>query len=198
METLNILGVAGSMRKDSHGTKILKIVLDIAASKYEAQTNLLEIRKVNMPLYNPDLSIQSDINMKKATEQVNWADAFILVSPDYHGSMSGSMKNFLDYYWEEFAGKTFGYICTSHEKGLTVMDQMRTTVRQCYGWSLPYGISVNGSEDFNEEGEVINSLLNKRLKMLARDLVIYSKLIREQFLQDLSSDLEDTFAARYR
>jgi len=198
METLNILGVAGSMRKDSHGTKILKIVLDIAASKYEAQTNLLEIRKVNMPLYNPDLSIQSDINMKKATEQVNWADAFILVSPDYHGSMSGSMKNFLDYYWEEFAGKTFGYICTSHEKGLTAMDQMRTAVRQCYGWSLPYGISVNGSEDFNEEGEVINSLLNKRLKMLARDLVIYSKLIRGQFLQDLSSDLEDTFAARYR
>jgi len=198
METLNILGVAGSMRKDSLGTKILKIVLDIAASKYEAQTNLLELRKVNMPLYNPDLSIQSDINMKKATEQVNWADAFILVSPDYHGSMSGSMKNFLDYYWEEFAGKTFGYICTSHEKGLTAMDQMRTAVRQCYGWSLPYGISVNGSEDFNEEGEVINSLLNKRLKMLARDLVIYSKLIRGQFLQDLSSDLEDTFAARYR
>jgi NAD(P)H-dependent FMN reductase len=198
MKKLNILGVAGSMRKDSHGTKILKIVLDIAASKYEALTNLLELRKDNMSLYNPDLSIQSDINMQKVTDQVNWADAFVLVSPDYHGSMSGSMKNFLDYYWEEFAGKTFSYICSSHEKGLTVMDQMRTTVRQCYGWSLPYGISVNGSEDFNENGEVINNLLNKRLKMLARDLAVYSKLIRGQFLQDLSSDLEDTFAARYR
>jgi len=198
MKKLNILGVAGSMRKDSHGTKILKIVLDIAASKYEALTNLLELRKANMSLYNPDLSIQSDINMQKVTDQVNWADAFVLVSPDYHGSMSGSMKNFLDYYWEEFAGKTFSYVCSSHEKGLTVMDQMRTSVRQCYGWSLPYGISVNGSEDFNEKGEVINNLLNKRLKMLARDLAVYSKLIRGQFLQDLSSDLEDTFAARYR
>ena len=198
METLNILGVAGSMRKDSYGTKVLKIVLDIAANKYEAQTSLLEFSKVNIPLYNPDLPIQSNINMQKATDKVNWADAFILVSPDYQGSMSGSMKNFLDYYWEEFAGKTFGYICTSHEKGLTVMDQMRTAVRQCHGWSLPYGTSVNGSEDFNEEGEVINNLLNKRLKMLARDLVVYSKLIREQFIQDLSSDLEDTFAARYR
>lgn len=196
MNTLNILGIAGSMRKDSNGTKILKIVLDLA-SKYKAQTSLLELRKTNMPLYNPDLSIQSDIEMQKVTDQVNRADAFILVSPDYHGSMSGSMKNFLDYYWEEFAGKTFGYICTSHEKGLTVMDQMRTAVRQCYGWSLPYGISVNGSEDINE-GQVINNLLNKRLKMLAHDLVAYSKLIREQFLQDLSSDLEDTFAARYR
>ncbi|HXS61117.1 MAG TPA: NAD(P)H-dependent oxidoreductase [Candidatus Sulfopaludibacter sp.] len=196
MNTLNILGIAGSMRKDSNGTKILKIALDLA-SKYKAQTSLLELRKTNMPLYNPDLSIQSDIDMQKVTDQVNQADAFILVSPDYHGSMSGSMKNFLDYYWEEFAGKTFGYICTSHEKGLTVMDQMRTAVRQCYGWSLPYGISVNGSEDINE-GQVTNNLLNKRLKMLAHDLVAYSKLIREQFLQDLSSDLEDTFAARYR
>jgi NAD(P)H-dependent FMN reductase len=196
MNTLNILGIAGSMRKDSNGTKILKIALDLV-SKYKAQTSLLELRKTNMPLYNPDLSIQSDIDMQKVTDQVNQADAFILVSPDYHGSMSGSMKNFLDYYWEEFAGKTFGYICTSHEKGLTVMDQMRTAVRQCYGWSLPYGISVNGSEDINE-GQVTNNLLNKRLKMLAHDLVAYSKLIREQFLQDLSSDLEDTFAARYR
>ncbi|MGH9926966.1 MAG: NADPH-dependent FMN reductase, partial [Nitrososphaeraceae archaeon] len=110
----------------------------------------------------------------------------------------GAMKNFLDYYWEEFAGKTFGYICTSHEKGLTVMDQMRTAVRQCYGWSLPYGISVNGQEDFNKVGEVTNSLLDKRLRMLARDLVVYGKLIRGQFLQDLSTDVIDTFVARYR
>jgi NAD(P)H-dependent FMN reductase len=134
---------------------------------------------------------------KKVTELVNWADAFILASPDYHGSMSGTMKNFLDHYWEEFAGKTFGYICTSHEKGLTVMDQMRTAVRQCYGWSLPYGISVNAKEDFNEEGEIINELLDKRLKILARDLVTYGKLIRGQFLQDISSNVSDTFAARY-
>ncbi|MGI0050233.1 MAG: NADPH-dependent FMN reductase, partial [Nitrososphaeraceae archaeon] len=29
---------------------------------------------------------------------VKWADAFILSTPDYHGSMAGSMKNFLDYF----------------------------------------------------------------------------------------------------
>jgi len=104
----------------------------------------------------------------------------------------------LDHYWQEFAGKTFGYICTSHEKGLTVMDQMRTAVRQCYGWSLPYGISVNGEEDFNEAGEIVNSFLAKRLRMLARDLIVYGKLIRAQFLQDLSGKESDTFAARYR
>lgn len=197
MQSLNVLGVSSSMREGSFGTRTLKLVLD-AAQKYGTKTRLLELRKMKMPLFNPDSSAQSSMGLQKVADDVNWADAFVLVSPDYHGSISGALKNFLDYYWEEFAGKTFGYICTSHEKGLTVMDQMRTAVRQCYGWSLPYGISVNGQEDFNEVGEVVNSLLDKRLRMLARDLVVYGKLIRGQFLEDLSSDVIDTFGARYR
>ena len=197
MKPMKVLGVASSMRESSYGTRTLRIVLD-AAQKYEARTRLLDLRIVTMPMYNPDSSMQSSKEIQKVTDDVNWADAFVLVSPDYHGSMSGSIKNFLDYYWEEFAGKIFGYICTSHEKGLTVLDQMRTAVRQCYGWSLPYSISVNGDDDFNEVGEVINSVLDKRLKMVARDLVVYGRLIRGQFLQDVSSKVSDTFAARYR
>ncbi len=186
------------MREGSYGTRTLIIVLN-SIKGYKAETLLLDLRATKMPIFNPSSSNSSatDTEIQKITELVNWADAFILASPDYHGSMSGTMKNFLDHYWEEFAGKTFGYICTSHEKGLTVMDQMRTAVRQCYGWSLPYGISVNAKEDFNEEGEIINELLDKRLKILARDLVIYGKLIRGQFLQDISSNVSDTFAARY-
>jgi FMN reductase len=173
------------------------MVLD-AARKLEAKTRLLDLRGTIMPMFNPDMPNEHQEQMKRVIDDVNWADAFVLSSPDYHGSMSGVMKNFLDFYWEEFAGKTFGYICSSHEKGLTVMDQMRTAVRQCYGWSLPYGVSVNGEEDFNEKGEIINRLLAKRLKILARDLVVYGTLIREQFRQDISGDVSDTFAARYR
>lgn len=194
---LKVLGVGSSMREGSYGTRALKIVLD-RMEKLQAETHLLDLRKAKMPTFNPNSSVQSSKRIREVTEEVNWADVFILATPDYHGSMSGPIKNFLDHYWQEFAGKTFGYICTSHEKGLTAMDQMRTAVRQCYGWSLPYGISVNGEEDFNEAGEIVNSLLAKRLKMLARDLIVYGKLIRAQFLQDLSSKESDTFAARYR
>jgi NAD(P)H-dependent FMN reductase len=122
MKSLNLLGVSSSMRKGSFGTRTLRIVLD-AAQKYEAKTRLLGLRKLKMPLFNPDSSTQADMKLKEVIDDLIWADAFIMVSPDYHGSISGSM-NFLDYYWEEFAGKMFGYICTSHEKGLTVMDQI--------------------------------------------------------------------------
>lgn len=196
MNSLNVLGVGSSMREGSYGTMTLKILLDII-ERYEAKTRLLDLREITIPIFSPDSSNSQNKEIQRVTDEVNWADAFVLVSPDYHGSMSGTMKNFLDHYWEEFAGKTFGYICTSHEKGLTAMDQMRTAVRQCYGWSLPYGISVNGEEDFNEMGEIINDLLDKRLNILAYDLVVYGKLIRGQFLQDISNKVSDTFAARY-
>ena len=105
-------------------------MLEVAANKYGAKARLLELRKTKLPLYNPSIESTeiTNGNILEVTEAVIWADAFVPASPDYHGSMSGTMKNFLDYFWKEFAGKTFGYLCTSHEKGLTVMDQMCTTV----------------------------------------------------------------------
>jgi NAD(P)H-dependent FMN reductase len=197
---LKILGVGSSMRRNSYGTKALKFVLDMT-KKYDTETRLLNLRETKLPFFDPDGGTEEDNSLsdelRKITDYVTWADAFVLVSPDYHGSMSGVMKNFLDHFWEEFAGKTFGYVCTSHEKGLTVMDQMRTAIRQCYGWSLPYGVSINGELDFNTKGEIINDLLVKRLDMLSHDLVTYGKLIREQFLKDISSNVLNTFAARY-
>lgn len=199
IDKIKILGVGSSMRKNSHSTSLLSMLLDIASKKYDAKTRLLDLREIPLPLYNPSNNTpEYNNNLKIITEAVEWADTFVLASPDYHGSMSGVMKNFLDHYWSEFAGKTFGYICSSHEKGLTVMDQMRTAVRQCYGWSLPYGVSVNGEQDFDSKGEINNLRLIQRINMMARDLTVYGALIRAQFIQDLKDDIEYTFAARYK
>ena len=191
---LKVLGIAGSTRTNSYSTKALKIAL-ADAEKRGAEVRLLELAKLEMPFYNPSGTATKAV--QEASDAVAWADAFILASPDYHGSMSGILKNFLDFFYEEFAGKLFGYVVASHEKGLTVMEQMRTAVRQCYGWSMPYGVSVHGEQDFRGN-EIANDRIAKRVSMLSRDLVIYGKLMREQFARDLGSDEPDTFAARYR
>lgn len=192
---LNVLGVGSSMRQISYSTAALRIILE-KVGRNNAETKLLDLQKTRLPmLYSQDDTQE----IVQVTGLVKWADAFVLATPDYHGSMSGSLKNFLDYFWSEFAGKTFGYIVASHEKGLTVMDQMRTAVRQCYGWSMPYGVSINPEDDFNDKREVISTKLSSRLDMLARDLVVYGKLIREQFLNDLrQNSLVNTFAGYYR
>ena len=192
--TFNVLGVAGSTRQTSYSTRALKIALDYA-KKHGADVRLLELSITVLPLYDPGAPPSKEVEY--AAEAIAWADAFILASPDYHGSMSGALKNFLDHFYEDFAGKLFGYIVASHEKGLTVMDQMRTAVRQCYGWSMPYGVSINGPQDFSGH-ETVNARLSSRLRMMARDLVVYGKIIRDQFMRDFGSNEPDTFAAHYR
>jgi len=194
--TLKVLGVGSSMRKGSYSTETLRIALE-KASQNGSETKLLSLYDNPLPFYH-ERSRGNNSNIDLATEMVKGSDAFILATPDYHGSMSGSLKNFLDHFWSDFAGKTFGYICASHEKGLTVMDQMRTAVRQCYGWSMPYGVAINGDHDFDEDGSITNPALERRLRMLARDLVIYGRIIREQFQNDLGSSEAATFAAQYR
>jgi FMN reductase len=64
---------------------------------------------------------------------------------------------------------------------------------------MPYNISINGEKDFDSKGNLVNSALAKRIKMLARDLVTYGTLIRGQFLQDVANkEISDTFASHYR
>src|SRR2546428_8789210 len=187
--TFNVLGVAGSTRRGSYSTQALKIALE-HAKKQGAEVRLLEI--ANMPLYDPNAPASKEVEL--VAKAVSWADAFIIASPDYHGSMSGALKNFLDHFYEEFAGKIFGFIVASHEKGLTVMDQIRTAVRQCYGWSLPYGVSVNGPQDFTG-GELVNARLSKRMQMMARDLVVFCRLLYSRVLSGLGSSVQNTISA---
>jgi NAD(P)H-dependent FMN reductase len=197
VHSTKILGIAGSLRVNSNSTRGLKLVLQNASTKYFAETSIVDLRQEVLPIFDPSNRSEADQVVMDVTRKIVMADGYLLASPDYHGSMSGAIKNLLDYYWKEFAGKTFGYIVSSHEKGLTVMDQMRTAVRQCYGWSLPYGVSIHGDHDFNNRGEIANNSLILRLEMLARDLVVYSKLLREQFLEDVTNKESFTFAKYY-
>jgi FMN reductase len=192
---LNVLGVGGSLREGSYSTRGVSLCLELAR-QHGADARLLELRTVELPLYRPDVDPLPE-TARGVGELVRWADAFVLGSPDYHGTMSGAMKNFLDYHWSEFSGKLFGYVCASHEKGLTAMEGMRTAVRQCYGWSLPYGVSIHGEQDFDAAFAVVNQRLSARLRMLARDLVTYGALLREQFVKDVAGGVADSFTARY-
>lgn len=196
--TIKLLGIAGSMRSNSYSFKALELALKTANTDYEAEVSLFDLRKNKLPIYEPnpdqDKIKTSELeSLQRAKTLVKWSDAIILTSPDYHGSMSGVLKNFLDFFWKEFSGKTFGYICASHEKGLTVMEQMRTAVRQCYGWSMPYGISTS-SEDFDQEGNMTNSKTLSRIRMLSRDIVFYGRAIRDQYLLDTTNKVKESYS----
>jgi NAD(P)H-dependent FMN reductase len=156
--------------------------------------DIIDLRKTPLPLFSEQERSESLFYMMQ--DLVHNADNIILTTPDFHGSMSGAMKNFLDYFWTEFAGKLFGIVCASHDKGLTAMDHIRTVIRQCYGWALPYGIGLS-EEELSDKGTIDNPHIKKRLSMFARDMVTYGLLLSKQRAEDLGNS-EPTFMARYR
>jgi FMN reductase len=87
-------------------------------------------------------------------------------------------------------------LVASHEKGLTVTDQLRTIARQCYAWTLPYGVSFADEIDV-KDGQIASEALAKRLEMFCRDVCVYGRLLARQRQADLEGN-EPGFLARLR
>src|SRR6478735_12476556 len=157
---LRVLAVVGSLHRDSVTRTVIQHVareLTAAACKVD----VLDFEREPLALYNPDVAhdLPGYSDLQKRVES---ADVIVLGTPDYHGSISGATKNFLDHFWREFTGKLFATIVASHEKGLTVTDQLRTVARQCYAWTLPYGVSFIEEQDVKGE-DIINEQFGNRL-----------------------------------
>lgn len=192
--SLHVLAVVGSLNK----TSVTRVVVNQVASVLAAngcRVDVLDLLAEPLELYNPD-SAYTAANYLALQARVQQADVYVLGTPDYHGSISSALKNFLDHFWREFSGKLFATIVASHEKGLTVTDQLRTVARQCYAWSLPYGVSFMDGEDVRD-GEVVSDALKRRLEMFVRDVRVYGELLADQRRADLSGN-EAGFMARLR
>jgi NAD(P)H-dependent FMN reductase len=148
-----------------------------------------------LPLFNPESAYLTHQFLDLRT-RVERADAYVFGTPDYHGSISSTLKNFLDHFWQEFTGKLFAHVVCSNEKGLTVLDQLRTVARQCYAWTLPYGLSYTAPSEV-KNGEIVLEALNERIDMLVHDLHSYGVLFRRQRQTDLNGTLP-SFLARHR
>jgi len=192
--TLRILAVIGSL----HAKSVTRTVVRHAAKQLESDgcsVDVLDFEKEPLALYNPDTAHEGAA-YSALRERVEQADVILLGTPDYHGSISSATKNFLDHFWREFAGKLFVTIVASHEKGLTVTDQLRTVARQCYAWTLPYGVSFAEDQDV-KNGKITSSALKQRLEMLTRDARVYGQLLARQRGEDLRG-AEPGYMARHR
>lgn len=192
--TLNVLVVIGSL----HRASITRTVLADIARRLQAdgcEVDVLDLQSEPLPLFNPDQA-RSLPGFAPLQARVQRADVVILGTPDYHGSISSALKNFLDHFWREFTGKLLATAVASHEKGLTATDQLRTVARQCYAWTLPYGLSFMEKEDVRDN-TIVSDALRARLAMLVRDVRVYGALLARQRQADLAGT-EPGFLAKLR
>jgi NAD(P)H-dependent FMN reductase len=191
---LKVLAVIGSLHQKSvTGAVLHHVARELTGAG--CHVDVLDFAKEPLALYNPDTAHEGPA-YAALRARVDHADVIILGTPDYHGSISGAMKNFLDHFWREFAGKLFVTIVSSHEKGLTVTDQLRTVARQCYAWSLPYGVSFTEGHDV-KDGQIVGDAFKQRLEMMIRDAHVYGQLLARQRRDDLHG-ADPGFLARLR
>lgn len=192
---MKILAVCGTTHRESNSGHITEIIAT-AARAAGAEVELLDLLAHPLPLFRTDQSYESDAMVNQVRQSCQAADAFILVSPEYHGCMTGWMKNFMDFHYHEFAGKLFVLAATTGGSlGVSCITQMRVAVQHCHGWTLPYQAAAREA-DFDSQGQLSNAAVRERLDRMGRDAVIYGKLMREQFQVDRKGAREATEASR--
>jgi FMN reductase len=174
-----IVAVGGTLRPGSSTEKAMQHVLN-AAERAGARTKLISGPALQLPMYQPENPDRSDA-ARDLVAQLALADGIILGSPGYHGSISGLVKNALDYAEDlrtdvrpYFSGRAVGCIATAGgwPGAVNTLGALRDIVHALRGWPTPLGAAINSSERvFDEDGRCLVPRVAVMLDLIANEVV---------------------------
>ena len=97
VEHLNVVGIGGTLQENSTSLGALKRVLQ-AAAEAGADTKILDLWELDLPIYTPGKKLDEyDENVERLLESIRKADALVISTAAYHGTLAGVTKNALDF-----------------------------------------------------------------------------------------------------
>ncbi|MFW6153323.1 MAG: NADPH-dependent FMN reductase [Halobacteriota archaeon] len=175
MEQPTVLGIAGSLREESHSHASLQYALEGASSAGASVTDV-DLRQLDLPVYNPDASARSA--EATLTTAVQAADAILVATPVYHGSYSSTIKNAIDYCgFDEFENKTVGLLAVAGGRyPITALEHLRLVFRSLNAWVLPYQAAVPRASHVFDGAELTDRELRERLETLGEKAVQFAHI----------------------
>ena len=176
---LTVVAVSGSRREDSSTRKALKVVLS-GACEAGTDTDLLNLARVDLPLYHPDLDEQGD--SERLTRRVREAEAVVIGSPVYHGSYSSTFRNFHDYCSkDEFEDTAVGLVATAGGGSYgPTLEHLRSTVRGVHGHTVPEQVGIRGASGKFDGAELTDADIRRRLDDLADAVVAEARRLHPE------------------
>ena len=176
MVGVKVLGIGGSLKAHSASLTVLKCAL-AGAAEAGAETALIEVATSALPMFSPDL--EPDDAVRALLQQVRAAHGLIWSSPLYHGTVSGSFKNALD--WLELLAdddppylmdKVVGLIATAGgTQAVQAINTMEYSVRALRAWSAPRVVAVEQAwRAIDAKGRVRDPALAAQLEKLGRQV----------------------------
>jgi NAD(P)H-dependent FMN reductase len=174
---MKVLAFSGSTRADSYNKKLVREAADIA-KQMGAKVTVIDLKDYVMPLYDGDLEAKSGMpaNAKKLRKLMIGNDAIIISSPNYNGSISGTLKNVIDWMSrsedgkpsrDAFKGKRFAIMSaspgsTGGARNLAHLDEI---IGRIGGEVMPLQLSVPAAHNaFNAKGVLEDPALKQALK----------------------------------
>jgi FMN reductase len=153
MTAPHIVALGGTLRAESVTGKLLAKALDIAEAR-GARTTLLTGDAIAFPHYEPG-NADGNPAIGRYLEALRTADAVIVGSPGYHGTLSGLVKTALDYVEQlrtddrvYLDGLPVGLIATAAgwQAAVSTLQALRTITHSLRGWPTPMGLAINTAE----------------------------------------------------
>lgn len=180
-----IVGIGGTTAPGSSTEQALALALK-AAEDCGAQTRLFgQATLCALPHYGLDGSAEVQTLAASFVEAVRAADALIIASPGYHGTISGLVKNALDHL-EPTArdarpyldGLPVGLISTAYgwQAAVQTLATLRTICHGLRGWPTPMGAAVNCATAPFREGRSSDEKANEQISMIGTQ--VYSASVK--------------------
>lgn len=173
---IKIVALAGSLAEQSNSLTAARIALD-GAAQAGADTELFDIRQLDLPMYAPDAST-IPAAARALCDAIYLCHGMLWSSPLYHGTISGSFKNALD--WLQLLSdrqpayltdKVIGLISTAGgTQGLQAVNTMEFVVRALRGWSVPLVIPIPQAWRAFQEGRALDESLAAQLRTLGGEV----------------------------
>jgi FMN reductase len=179
-----VVGVGGTIRPGSSSEMALRFALT-HVQQLGAQVELFCGETINLPMFTPAAGPRAD-KAKSLIAALRRANGVILASPGYHGSVSGLIKNALDYtedmredQYPYLEGRAVGIIaCASGWQATgTTLSSLRSIVHALRGWPTPLAVAINSaSTPFKEDGMPSSTSVAEQLSVLASHVVEFAHM----------------------
>ncbi len=191
---VRVVGLGGSLRAESTSRTALAVALDGAAAS-GADTELIWVRDLDLPLYTAEHAPPP--TALRFADAVHDCDALVWSTPTYHGSVSGSFKNALDWLIllaerdpPYLADKPIGLITTAGGvQGLQAVNTMDFIARSLRGWSVPMVLPVSQSwQSFDPDGHLKDEGVAAQLRKLGAEVVRAARQFQQAGTCDYAQD----------
>lgn len=179
-----IVGMGGTTKGNSSSEVILRRVLESCAAR-GAETMMFDGGSLNMPMYAPEIEERAP-QARALVDALRRADGILICSPGYHGTVSGLIKNALDYVQDMagddrvyFEGRAVGLIAVAAgwQATGTTLATLRSITHALRGWPTPMAIAVNSMMPvFDDDKKLVDKGLLGQIEIVAEQVVTFARM----------------------